>query len=130
MLELLQQVPDVDAVVVAVGGGGLLAGLATVARAHGVQVVAAEPTTCCCLHEALAAGHPVDVPVASVAADSLGARRASQASLEVARTDTCQSVLVDDADIVAARQHLWDEHRLAVQHAAATAHAAAHGAST
>src|SRR4051812_46945139 len=71
--ELLAQVA-VDTIVVAVGGGGLMAGIA--AAAEGVaQVVAVEPDTCPTLHTALARGRPVDVPVSGIAADSLGARR-------------------------------------------------------
>lgn len=112
---------------VAVGGGGLFSGVATVARAHGLRVVAAEPEGCCCLHQALAAGQPVDVEVDSVAADSLGARRASQMAVDIAQADDCTSVLVADAEIERARAHLWGEYRLAVEHAAATAFAAGCG---
>ncbi|KKZ70805.1 serine/threonine dehydratase [Streptomyces showdoensis] len=125
LLEEVQRgLPGLDTVVVSVGGGGLFAGVAAAARAHGVRVVAVEPENCRALHAALEAGRPVDVAVDSVAADSLGARRASAAALEAARQDHVRSVLVTDADIVRARRSLWDERRLAVEHAAATAHAA------
>src|SRR5690606_32235116 len=73
------------------------------------------------------ADEPVDVTVDSVAADSLGARRATPLALEAARSDLVTSVLVSDDAIIAARQHLWDEHRLAVEHAAATALAGVSG---
>lgn len=65
MLELRAQIPDLDTVVVAVGGGGLFAGVATAARHFGIRTVAVEPETCRALDAALAAGRPVDVPVAS-----------------------------------------------------------------
>ncbi|RKE17682.1 threonine/serine dehydratase [Streptomyces sp. TLI_171] len=122
--EIRRQVPALDTVVVSVGGGGLFAGVATAARAHGVRVVAVEPEHCRALNAALAAGRPVDVPVDSIAADSLGARRVSATALRAARREGVRSVLVPDAAIVRARRSLWDGHRLAVEHAAATALAA------
>lgn len=129
LLEEIQRgLPGLDTVVVSVGGGGLFAGIATAARAHGVRAVAVEPENCRALHAALEAGRPVDVTVDSVAADSLGARRASAAALDVARQDHVRSVLVTDAAVVRARRALWDDRRLAVEHAAATAYAALGGA--
>ncbi|MFJ4875263.1 threonine/serine dehydratase [Streptomyces sp. NPDC088745] len=120
--EILRGVPGgVDTIVVSVGGGGLFAGVATAALEAGVRVVAVEPENCRALHAALDAGRVVDVPVSSVAADSLGATRVSQDALEAARREGVRSVLVTEEAIVAARQRLWDEHRLAVEHAAATA---------
>ncbi|MFE5859678.1 threonine/serine dehydratase [Streptomyces virginiae] len=122
--EIRQQIPGLDTVVVAVGGGGLFAGVATAAQHHGVRVVAVEPENCRALNAALEAGHPVDVPVDSVAADSLGARRTSAMALHAAQQDRVHSVLVQDSDIIAARQALWDHRRIAVEHGAATALAA------
>ncbi|WP_269855381.1 serine/threonine dehydratase [Streptomyces sp. RPT161] len=122
--EIHAALPDVDTVVVAVGGGGLFAGTAAAADHHGVRVVAVEPRDCRALNAAIAAGQPVDVTVDSVAADALGARRASQTALDWALRADVRSVLVPDEEIIAARRHLWDNHRLAVETAAATAHAA------
>ncbi|WP_405852010.1 threonine/serine dehydratase [Streptomyces sp. NBC_00090] len=122
--EIRLRVPGLDTVVVAVGGGGLFAGVATAARHHGIRTVAVEPENCRALDAALRAGHPVDVTVDSVAADSLGARRVSATALHAAQQDGVRSVLVPDAAIVRARQALWDDRRLAVEHAAATALAA------
>ncbi|WP_445395000.1 serine/threonine dehydratase [Streptomyces sp. LE64] len=119
--EIHRQVPDLDTVVVAVGGGGLFAGVATAARHHGIRTVAVEPERSRALHAAVEAGRPVDVPVDSVAADSLGARRASAAALAAAQQGDVRSVLVPDAEIVRARQALWDHRRLVVEHGAATA---------
>jgi threonine dehydratase len=116
--------PGVTTVVVAVGGGGLFAGVATAAAEHGVRVVAVEPEHCRTLNAGLAAGGPVDVPVDSVAADSLGARRASADAVRLAARPHVRSVLVPDEEIVAARRALWHEHRVAVEHGAATAFAA------
>ncbi|MFC5720591.1 serine/threonine dehydratase [Streptomyces gamaensis] len=125
--ELLARVPDLDTVVVAVGGGGLFAGVATAAHHHGVRVVAVEPEGCPTLHAALAAGEVVDVAVDSVASDSLGARRISPLALHAARKGKVSSLLVPDTAIVRARQALWDEYRVAVEHGTATAFAALSG---
>ncbi|MFF3842705.1 threonine/serine dehydratase [Streptomyces sp. NPDC001930] len=122
--EIHDRIPDLDTVVVAVGGGGLFAGVATAARHHGIRTVAVEPENCRALDAALRAGHPVDVTVDSVAADSLGARRASATALAAARHDAVRTVLVPDTEIIRARRALWDDRRLAVEHAAATALAA------
>lgn len=125
MTEILDSTPGgLDTVVVSVGGGGLLAGLATVAGAHGIRVVAVEPAGAQAFAAALAAGEPVDVAVDSIAADALGARRVTRLALEATAGGDVVSVLVDDAAIVAARAALWDSHRVAVEHAAAAAHAA------
>ncbi|MCX5193042.1 serine/threonine dehydratase [Streptomyces sp. NBC_00249] len=122
--EIRAGLPGLDTVVVAVGGGGLFAGVATAAHEHGVRVVAAEPEHCRALNAALEAGHPVDVPVASVAADSLGATRVSADALAAARRGDVESVLVPDEAITAARRALWEEHRIVVEAGAATALAA------
>ncbi|GHB60405.1 threonine dehydratase [Streptomyces cirratus] len=122
--EIRAALPGLDTVVVAVGGGGLFAGVATAAREHGVRVVAAEPEHCRALNAALEAGRPVDVPVDSVAADSLGATRVGADALDAARREGVDSVLVPDAEITAARRGLWEDHRIVVEPGAATALAA------
>ncbi len=121
--EVLEDEPGVDTVVVAVGGGGLYAGIAAAVRGR-ARVVAVEPQLCPTLHGALAADRPVDVEVSGVAADSLGARRVGELALAAARAEPPVSVLVGEDVIVAARQELWDEYRIASEHGAATAYAA------
>lgn len=122
--EIHQQIPDLDTVVVAVGGGGLFAGVATAAQHHDIRTIAVEPENCRALNAAIEAGRPVDVPVDSIAADSLGARRTSAMALHAAQQDRVHSVLVSDEEIARARQALWDHRRIAVEHGAATALAA------
>jgi threonine dehydratase len=122
-IELLAQTGGVDTVVLAVGGGGLLAGVAAVVEGH-ARVVGVEPRSIPTLHSALAAGGPVDVPVSGVAADSLGARRLGSIAYEVATRTGVRSVLVSDEDAVAARRWVWEQTRMVVEHAAGVAVAA------
>ncbi|MFF0215492.1 serine/threonine dehydratase [Streptomyces vinaceus] len=126
--EIRAGLPGLDTVVVAVGGGGLFAGVAAAAREHGVRVVAVEPENCRALNAALEAGRPVDVAVDSVAADSLGATRVSAAALAAAQHEGVRSVLVPDPAITQARRALWEEHRIVVEAGAATALAAVRSA--
>jgi threonine dehydratase len=121
--EVLDQLGDVDTVLVAVGGGGLMAGIATAIEGL-ATVVAVEPDTAPTLHAALAAGAPVDVAVSGIAADSLGARRIGRIGFDVAVRTGVRSVLVSDDHIVAARSLLWTEYRIIVEHGAAAAYAA------
>ncbi len=123
--ELLDDDPDIEVIVVAVGGGGLFAGVA-VAAAGRADVVAVEPATIPTLHAALAQGAPVDVGVSGVAADALGARRIGGIAFDVAQRFPPRSVLVSDDEIVAARAELWQRYRIAAEHGAATAYAAVH----
>jgi threonine dehydratase len=123
-LELLEQTGgELDTVVVAAGGGGLMAGVAAATEGR-ARVVAVEPDTIPTLNAALAAGGPVDVDVAGIAADSLGATRLGDIPYAVAERTGVRSVLVHDADIVAARELLWDRYRMAVEPGGAAAFAA------
>ncbi len=110
-----------DTVLVAVGGGGLIAGaLAWLQNAR--KVVAVEPETSCALNAALQAGEPVDVRVSGIAANALGARRIGSICYGLAQGMT--SVLVPDEAIAKAQQLLWQTHRILVEPAGATALAA------
>ncbi|MFB0838623.1 threonine/serine dehydratase [Arthrobacter sp. FW306-05-C] len=121
--ELLEQLPDIDTVLVAAGGGGLMAGVAAAVEGS-AKVVAVEPESAPTLHAALAAGQPVDVAVSGIAADSLGARRVGDIGFSVAVRCGVVSVLVTDEQIVAARSALWNDYRIVVEHGAAAAFAA------
>jgi threonine dehydratase len=122
-LELVEQVGELDTIVLAVGGGGLMAGVAAALEGR-ARVVAVEPKTIPTLHAALAAGGPVDVDVSGIAVDSLGARRAGAIAYQVAKRTGVRSVLVTDEAIIAARRQLWDQHRVIVEHGTAAALAA------
>ena len=120
------ELSDVDTVLVATGGGGLVAGIAAALQGR-AKVVAVEPVGAPTLHRALIAGGPVDVPVDSIAADSLGARRLGTIAYEVAVATGIASVLVSDEAIISARRSLWRECRIVVEHGAAAAYAALTG---
>jgi len=117
--EVITDRPEVDTFVVSVGGGGLAAGTVV---GGGRPVVAVESDGCRCLHDALAVGEPVDTAVDSVAASALGATRVGALPFELLRDS--RSCLVSDAELLAARDRLWEEFRLAVEPAAAVPFAA------
>ena len=112
-----------DTVLVAVGGGGLIAGIAAWWRGS-VRVIGVEPQGSRALHAALAAGAPVDVEVNSIAADSLGAKRAGALPFAIAQQWVEAVTLVPDAAIAAAQLKLWTDLRIAAEPGGATAFAA------
>jgi threonine dehydratase len=112
-LELSEQVPDADTILVAVGGGGLIAGIASWFRGD-VRVVGVEPEGCPTLHAALEAGEPVDVEVGGIAADSLGPSRVGGIAFAAARAWVDRVVLVSDEAIREGQRRLWrDVHLVA-----------------
>ncbi|MFD9703676.1 serine/threonine dehydratase [Lentzea sp. NPDC059081] len=119
--EIVEDAPDVDTIFVAVGGGGLVAGAAL--ASGGRHVVAVEPENCRAMHNALETGAPVDSVVRSVAADALGATQAGALALEILQRNNVTSALVTDDEILAARDRLWEEFRIAVEPAGAAAFA-------
>jgi len=121
-LELIEDVPEADVVVVPIGGGGLIAGIAT-AVAGRARVVGVEPELSPALHEALAAGAPVPVAPASIA-DGLAAPFAGTNTLEVVRERVERVVLVTEAEIEEAMRFLYARAKLACEPAGATATAA------
>lgn len=121
-LELEEQLDGFDTVLVAVGGGGLIAGIAT-AIGDRARVVGIEPELAPTLYRAVEAGEPVDVQVGGCAADSLGARRLGTLAYEAVVAHKVQSLLVTEEAVIAARQALWQDYRLAVEHGAAVAYA-------
>jgi threonine dehydratase len=125
-LEWEEDAPDLDTVLVAVGGGGLIAGVASW-WAGRVKVVGVEPEGSRALHAALEAGVPVDVEVNSVAADSLGARNVGDLVYDICRESVDHVALVTDDAITAAQALLWREWRIATEPGGAAALAALTG---
>jgi threonine dehydratase len=120
-LEILEQTPDVQAIVAPVGGGGLLAGIGTVveARKPDVRVVGVEPVHAACLTAALAAGHPVPVMLSSTLADGLAVTQAGALAFEVLRRVVDQVVTVDEATIALAVLRLIELEKSVVEGAGA-----------
>jgi threonine dehydratase len=121
--ELSKQSPALDSVVVAVGGGGLIGGIAAW-YASDTRVIGVEPERCATLSAGLQAGEPVDVEVGGVAADALGAGRAGMIAMGIAERFVNRIELVTDDEIMRARRMLWDECRVAAEPGAAATLAA------
>jgi len=122
-LELEEQAPDLDTVLVAVGGGGLIGGIAAW-YAGSKRVVGVEPELAPTLHMALDAGRPVDAPAGGIAADSLAPRQIGERAFAIAREYDVGSVLVADDAIRAGQRTLWNVARVVAEPGGAAAFAA------
>jgi threonine dehydratase len=122
-LELADQAPDLDTVLVAVGGGGLIGGVAAW-YAGNVRVIGVEPDGAPTLFDAFKAGRPVDAPAGSIAADSLAPRRVGDLMFPIARAHVERVVLVTDDAIRRAQQTLWEALRVVAEPGGAAAFAA------
>lgn len=122
-LEFEAQMPGLDTILVAVGGGGLIAGIAAWCAGR-IRVVGVEPQASPTLAHALAAGRPVDAPVGGLAADSLAPRRVGEQVFPIAKAHVERVVLVSDPDIAAAQKALWSGARVAAEPGGAAAFAA------
>jgi threonine dehydratase len=121
-LEFAEQA-TVDTLLIAVGGGGLIAGCCA-AIGNATKIVAVETHGTPTLHAALRAGAPVDVKISGIAADALGASRIGVPNFEIARKFVKDALLVDDDAVRAAQRALWDRLRLVAEPSGATALAA------
>jgi threonine dehydratase len=122
-LELEQQAADIDTVLVAVGGGGLIAGIAAW-YAGRVKVVGVEPQASPTLTKALEAGRPVDAEAGGLAADSLAPRRVGEKVFPIAQKYAPQTVLVSDDAIAKAQTQLWRGLRIVAEPGGAAAFSA------
>jgi threonine dehydratase len=127
-LELDQQAPELNTILVAVGGGGLIGGVAAYFSegiANGkIKIIGVEPETAPTLTYALRAGHPVDSPAGGVAADSLAPKRVGELMFPIAQEYVDQVVLVSDSAICEAQSALWDQLRIVAEPGGAAALAA------
>ena len=123
-LEFSDQAPGLDTILIAVGGGGLLAGALAALAGTSTRVVAVEPLTARCLGGALEAGERVDVAVSGVAVDSLGVRRVGQIAFDAAVAHEVRHIDVTDEAITAAQVGAWEELRIGLEAGGATALAA------
>jgi threonine dehydratase len=122
-LELARQTPDLDTLLVSVGGGGLIGGIAAWCAGR-PRVIGVEPETAPTLTRALAAGKPVDAEAGGIAADSLAPRRVGELMFPIARAHVARVVLVADAAIRRAQEALWDGLRLVAEPGGAAAFSA------
>ncbi|MBV9833118.1 MAG: threonine/serine dehydratase [Alphaproteobacteria bacterium] len=113
-LEIEEQAPGIDTLLVAVGGGGLIGGIAAWFAGR-VKVVAVEPEAAPTLNMALKAGKPVDAPAGGVAADSLAPKQIGGLMFPIAQHHVAQSVLVTDEAILTAQKMLWEKLRLVAE---------------
>ncbi len=116
--EIEQQAGVPDALLVSVGGGGLVGGIAAWFAGR-TRIAALEPELAPTLHAALAAGAPVDIEVGGIAADALGARRIGSLAWDVVQRHPLQAILLGDETILDAQKWLWQSLKLAVEPAAA-----------
>jgi threonine dehydratase len=121
--ELADQVHDVETILVAIGGGGLIGGIAAW-TAGNARIVGVEPDTSPTMSEALRVGRPTPVEVSGYAADSLGARQAGDVSFSVCSRYVEHVILVPDDSIREAQRALWDIARVVAEPGGAAAFAA------
>jgi threonine dehydratase len=112
-----------DTILIAVGGGGLIAGALSWFGPN-KKIVAVEPETSCALHAAFQSGAPTDVQVSGIAANALGARKIGSICFDLAQQYDTETCLVPDTAIADAQKRLWQDRRLLVEPAGATALAA------
>jgi threonine dehydratase len=122
-IELDEQMPDLDTVLVAIGGGGLIAGIAAWFSRR-VRVVGVEPVRCATMTAALEAGEPVGGEVGGVAADSLGSARVGDNVFPIVRDQVDRVVLVEDDAIREAQRALWEDSHVIAEPGGAAAFAA------
>jgi threonine dehydratase len=119
-MELDEQAPGIDTLFVAVGGGGLIAGIAAW-HAGRIKVIGVEPLASPTLTKALEVGHPVDAEAGGIAADSLAPRRVGDRVFPIAQAHVDSVLLVADEAIVASQKALWEKLRVVAEPGAAAA---------
>lgn len=124
-LEWLEQVKDLDTIIIAVGGGGLIAGMSTyIKQISNIKVVSVEPSNSACLYHAIANDAPTLVNPTSIASDSLGASLVGANCFTLARQNVDEFICIEDEDILKAQLSLWDDYRILAELGGATAFAA------
>ncbi len=122
-LEIETDLPGIDTLLVATGGGGLIGGIAAWFAGR-IRIIAVEPEGAPTLYKALAAGRPVDAEAEGIAADSLAPRQVGQLMFPLAEAYVARSILVSDDDIRAAQRALWETLRVVTEPGGAAAMAA------
>jgi threonine dehydratase len=125
-LELFADDPAIDTLIVAIGGGGLIAGIATAAKAlnPGIRIIGVEPVGAPTLHASLAAGRVVELPEITTIVPTMAARKTEEINFDIIRRHVEDIVLVSDEEMREAARYLWFESGLAVDLSGAAAVAA------
>ncbi|MBX3225341.1 MAG: threonine/serine dehydratase [Labilithrix sp.] len=125
-LEIFDRAPDVDALIIAIGGGGLMAGVGAAARLlrPSIRVIGVEPVGAPTLHASLAAGEVVELPAIATSAGTLAPRRSDPYTFEIVRAVADEIVLVTDDEMRAAARYLLDNVGVGVELSGAAAVAA------
>ena len=121
-MELEEQAPELDTLLVAVGGGGLIGGVLSWYQ-NRLKIIAVEPIEAPTLQRALSAGRPVDSPAGGIAADSLAPRQVGQQMFPIAQKFVHSALLVSDEEIINAQKRLWETTRIVAEPGGATAFA-------
>ena len=121
-MELEQQAPKLDSLLIAVGGGGLIGGVAAWYQ-NMIKIISVEPEEAPTLHRALSAGRPVDSPAGGIAADSLAPRQVGQQMFPIAQKFVHSALLVSDEEIIEAQKRLWETTRIIAEPGGAAAFA-------
>jgi threonine dehydratase len=122
-LEIGEDLPEIDTLFVAVGGGGLIGGIAAWFAGR-IKIVAVEPEAAPTLYKAFEAGRPVDAEAGGIAADSLAPKRVGELMFPIARSFVDRSILVSDDEILTAQRALWQNVQIAAEPGGAAAFAA------
>jgi threonine dehydratase len=125
-LEILEQNPDVDTLLVAIGGGGLISGIAIAAKAlkPSIRIIGMEPTGAPTLYDSVAAGRLVELTSLETAAVTLAPRRSAELNLAIIRENVERIVLVEDEEMREAARWLWREAGIGAELSGAAAVAA------
>jgi threonine dehydratase len=125
-LEILEDVADLDLLIVAIGGGGLIAGMALAAKSlrPSIRIIGVEPTGAPTMHAAFAAGGPIELPAITTKVPTLASKKTAPLVYEIARRDVDDIVLIEDSDMDVACRWLWREMNIAADPSGAASVAA------
>ncbi len=125
-LEIFEDVPEIDTLLVAIGGGGLISGVSLAAKAINpkIRVIGIEPIGAPTLYQSLQAGKLIELPEIRTAANTLAPRQSADLNLEIIRQNVTEIVLVSDEEMYEAARWLWFEMGIAAELSGAAALAA------